>query len=112
MSSDEEYLDDLLKSIAEDEGESEHLDTESGETPSLDDLGLAIEDTDNLADAVEGGADVESADGVAEDVPLDDFALEDFGEEEPFENLEPEEAEPESPVDKEKMVDFALEEFI
>ena len=136
MSSDEEYLDDLLKSIAEDEGESEHLDTESGETPSLDDLGLAIEDTDNLADVAEGGADGESADGMAEDVslddfaledfgeeeplenlepeeeaPLDDFALEDFGEEEPLENLEPEEAEPESPEEEAPLDDFALEDF-
>ena len=111
MSSDEEYLDDLLKSIAEDEGESEHLDTESGETPSLDDLGLAIEDTDNLADVAEGGADGESADGMAEDVSLDDFALEDFGEEEPLENLEPEEAEPESPEEEAPLDDFALEDF-
>ncbi len=136
MSSDEEYLDDLLKSIAEDEGESEHLDTESGETPSLDDLGLAIEDTDNLADVAEGGADGESADGMAEDVslddfaledfgeeeplenlepeeeaPLDDFALEDFGEEEPLENLEPEEAEPEIPAEEEAVDDFAIEDF-
>ncbi len=111
MSSDEEYLDDLLKSIAEDEGESEHLDTESGETPSLDDLGLAIEDTDNLADVAEGGADGESADGMAEDVSLDDFALEDFGEEESLENLEPEEAEPESPEEEAPLDDFALEDF-
>ena len=111
MSSDEEYLDDLLKSIAEDEGESEHVDAESGETPSLDDLGLAIEDTDNMSDAVYDGAQEDVP--ALEDVALEDFGTEDFGEEEPPENLEsePEETAAESPSEEAPLDDFALDDF-
>ena len=95
MSSDEEYLDDLLKSIVEDEGESE--DSASGESlmgaesSSMDDLDFAIEDTESLTDFALDSAAMEAS-GEGEELAAEsgdeelfsDFAIEDLAmEDEP-----------------------------
>lgn len=91
MSSDEEYLDDLLKSIVEDEEESEHLNAESAsldaksqEVQSLDDLGIAIEDTDGMGSDDLGIEDLEAVLGEMETEEIageavDDMGIEDIG---------------------------------
>lgn len=76
MSSDEEYLDDLLKSFMENEDESNHLTTEEHE------------DSNDIAEMAEEAApvafDAEMEEPAAEenDFAIDDFAIEDFGMEE------------------------------
>lgn len=77
MSSDEEYLDDLLKSFMENEDESNHLSTEKEE------------DSNDMAEAAEEAApvifDEEMEAAVEETAAMDKgFAIEDFGIEESF----------------------------
>ena len=92
MSSDEEYLDDLLKSIVEDEGEPEDLQSGENlmetESSSMDDLGFAIEDfgtedlgTGDLGTGDELPTDFAMSDTGEEGENASDFALEGFGEE-------------------------------
>ncbi len=92
MSSDEEYLDDLLKSIVEDEGEPEDLQSGDNlmetESSSMDDLGFAIEDfgtedlgTGDLGTGDELPTDFAMSDTGEEGENASDFALEGFGEE-------------------------------
>ena len=91
MSSDEEYLDDLLKSLVEDEGESgsaysavdgptnENLagtDTEGMADIGFDDLSPDLTD-ENMAGFTMEGAGMESI-GTPEELP-DDFAIQDIG---------------------------------
>lgn len=106
MNSDEEYLDDLLKSIMEGEESEESMfsaDTEMSEVMNMADEVSADEmSADELADLVNavGGADV-----------LDDFAIEDFGVMEP-EAGELQEEETDASAETFSMdTDFALDDF-
>lgn len=102
MSSDEEYLDSLLKSIIENEEESNHSD----------------EDAQTLSETEESPLEIEKNQG------LNDFAIEDYGEEEqqeePTDIVFPEaDVEEESKWEKAKepetgnsaIDDFAIEDF-
>ncbi len=143
MSSDEEYLDDLLKSMVEDEERADDTNIEGnlleeadGESLSMDDLGLAIEDTDDMT-AVESGfpaiddllnENSEESEITQEvldsnDSIMNDFAIEDMGAEEEASvdfAIEDMGAEEEAPVDfaiedmgaeEEAPVDFAIEDI-
>lgn len=115
MSSDEEYLDDLLKSIMGSEDESEHLSAADSADELRDNNQEEIEeaapiDLDMLANNLENS-----------DFFGDDFAIEDFDVVEPepgeLEGLEEEEAlgtdmaEEDMPSDDLAIDDFAIEDF-
>ncbi len=143
MSSDEEYLDDLLKSMVEDEERADDTNIEGnlleeadGESLSMDDLGLAIEDTDDMT-AVESGfpaiddllnenseeSEITQEVLDSDDSIMNDFAIEDTGAEEEASvdfAIEDMGAEEEAPVDfaiedmgaeEEAPVDFAIEDI-
>lgn len=90
MSSDEEYLDSLLKSIAENEEEADHLTAEDNtEIPENNDQDMndfAIEDFGEEEPSEETPDEEENPDNIVEPeerkAEADDLAIEDYGEEE------------------------------
>lgn len=125
MGSDEEKLDDLLKSIMENEGEFEHLDSDgevsediaaAADDMGLNDLDFAIEDFGEEEPISEDELESELEDEASEKDEgsslIDDLAIQDFGEEEP----EPEDSEEISEVQPEMMEaedegDLSLNDF-